>query len=176
MTDTTKRQGNKNKKECAARERRLAAREYYSMHVTHRAHLFNCMLVFAAAAGVAYTTALAGGRAMVAGLVAVVAALLVFAFACVNRVTLKKITKSKPLLSAGDDELIELYEGGHKILGMRDHIWKNLIHGVLVAAFLLAAYSALNDKIGDGPGAGQQGTPSVEIQTELDTRAGSASG
>ena len=49
-------------------EVRAAARSYYETHVTHRAHVFNLMIVFAAAGGVAYATALEAHRGIAEGI------------------------------------------------------------------------------------------------------------
>jgi hypothetical protein len=119
---------------------------YYDIHVTHRAQLFNFMLVVVSAAGVAYASAL-DRYPVLAGAIAFLAAFLVFMFWGVNQVTLNKIKASKKGIVAGRkkylDKLFGEEEGDkrHAWRGLSDPACKGAIHIVLILAFLAAGFA-----------------------------------
>lgn len=121
------------------KEVRNAAREYYSLHVTHRSHLFNLMLVYSAASIVAYSTAISKDEYLVAGSIAAISVLVLCSFLAVNTITLNKILKSKEYLKQGLKAVEDLYEMTEMAMGMTDSQWKNGIHLVLIFGFLVGA-------------------------------------
>jgi len=123
-------------------EVRRAAMEYYKIHVTHRGHLFNLMLVLIAAAviGFAETVATCDTRP-VALWISIVSALLVALFWAAGRRTLDKIDNCKKYLIVNDDNLCRLYSPTTtgKLRWFSDRNVKGAIYILLFVAFSVAA-------------------------------------
>ena len=127
----------------AMTDQREIALKYYELHITHRAQLFNFMLIVVAAATIAYTRAFAAGDYLLAGVVAVLAGVLILTFLGANTVTVKKIEGSKHLIAQGQKEVeIMLTAKNCSVCGLRDRQWKAAIHWFLAIAFFAGAGAA----------------------------------
>lgn len=115
-----------------------AALKYYEMHVTHRAHILNFLLVIVSAAAISFTTAFKTSI-ILAGIIAITTSAIISIFWVVQYLTLNKIKASKFPIYENNEMLEEVFECNPKLLCLSDSTWKSLIYFVLLLPFFFAS-------------------------------------
>jgi len=143
MTNDDQNQTNNEEVACPTQWERDYALKYFELHVAHRAHLFNLMLVFVGAAMLAYTEFLKADEYKLAAVVAVFSSIASTVFLLIGEVTLRKIINAKNSITQNSNELEKVLNCEAKILVvLSDPNLKRFFYLMIISLFAIGALYA----------------------------------